>query len=277
MFSTRSFIALCLFSSLFVLPLPGNYAAADSFDDAQTLVSKSDTIFRSFMSDPDMTWFHDNVHEAYGIFIVPQMLRGSFILGGSGGSGVLLTRDRDTGAWSYPAFYGMGSISLGLQVGADVSEIILMVMTKQGLNAMLSTEFKVGADISVAAGPMGSNAKAQSVDVLAFGRSKGLFGGISVEGAVITPRDQMNNAYYGSIVDPLEILVRRSVSNPHAEQLRNSMPYSGIYQQQAQKMDLQQQYQQQPHVQPGYPSNYEKAYPKAQHPQQQEYRQYGYY
>ncbi|MCI5144194.1 MAG: hypothetical protein D3923_01405 [Candidatus Electrothrix sp. AR3] len=274
MYFMRSLIPVFLFVvSLFVIPLSGNYAAANSFDDAQTLILKSDAVFRSFMSDSDMTWFHENVRDAYGIFIVPQMLRGGVIIAGSGGSGVLLTRDRDTGSWSYPAFYSMGSVSLGLQIGADASELVLMIMTEQGLNSMLSTEFKIGADISVAAGPVGKNAKTQTVDVLAFGRSKGVFGGISLEGAVITPSDQLNHAYYGKIIDPLEILVRRSVSNPQAEPLRNAMPYSGVYQQQYPH----QQYQKQPMVQPGYPSNYQEPYPQAQHPQQQEYRKLGYY
>lgn len=273
MFSARSLFSVFLFLfSLLLAPLHSGYASANDLDDAQTLVLKGDAVFRSFMSDPDMTWFHENVRDAYGVLIVPQMLRGGLVIAGSGGSGVLLTRDRDTGAWSYPAFYTIGSLSFGLQVGVDASEIILMIMSEEGLNAMLSTELKVGADISVAAGPIGKNAKAQSADVLAFGRSKGIFGGISVEGAVITPRDQLNNAYYGKQLDPLEILVRRSVSNPQAEPLRNAMPYSGLYQQPDPQQLYRQQYRFQEYL-PGYPSNPQKVYPE-QYPQQQEYRPY---
>ena len=113
---------------------------------------------------------------------------------------------------------------IGLQIGADASEIILMVMTEKGLTAMLSTEFKLGADVSVAAGPVGASAKAQTADVLAFGRSKGAFGGISIEGAVISPRDKWNAAYYGKPVSPVDILVRRTVSNPQADSLRALLP-----------------------------------------------------
>ena len=89
---------------------------------------------------------------------------------------------------------------------------------------MLSTEFKLGADVAVAAGPVGASAKAQTVDVLAFGRSKGAFCGVSIEGAVISPRDKWNNDYYGSPVGPVDILIRGSVSNPQADQLRSAMP-----------------------------------------------------
>jgi hypothetical protein len=141
---------------------------------------------------------------------------------------VLLVREdrHSASGWSYPAFYTIGSLSLGLQAGADASELVLLIMTERGLNAMLSTEIKAGADISIAAGPLGRNAKAQTADVLAFGRAKGVFGGVSVEGAVIEPRNYWNSAYYGKAVGPADILLRRSVRNRQAEPLRNLMPGS---------------------------------------------------
>lgn len=217
--------ACALLLALLTFPLSISSASADNFDKAQSLILKSQAVFNSFMHDPAMVWFHDNVDQAYGIFVVPQMLRGGFIIGGSGGSGVLLVRDRRTDTWSYPAFYTMTSLSLGLQAGADASEMVLMIMTEEGLNAMLSTELKLGADISVAAGPVGKNTKAQTADVLAFGRAKGVFGGISFEGALITPRNQWNNAYYGGkMLTPIDILLRHFVSNPQADQLRQAMP-----------------------------------------------------
>ena len=206
------------------LPL-ADARATDASDtaDTQALVLKSDAVFRSFLADPNMSWFQDNVNRALGIFIVPQMLRGGFIIGGSGGSGVFLSRDPQTGVWSYPAFYTMGSVSIGLQIGADASEIVMMIMTEKGRDAMLSTEFKLGADVSVAAGPVGATAKAQTADVLAFGRSKGVFGGLSIEGAIIAPRSTWNHAFYGQTVEPVDILIQHSVSNPQADQLRKAM------------------------------------------------------
>ena len=199
-------------------------AQASDFSKPDELVIKSEAVFKSFMVDANMDWFRKNLHRAKGIFIVPQMMRGGFIIGGSGGSGALLAQDYKSGKWSYPAFYTMGSVSFGLQIGADVSEIILMVMTNKGMNAMLSTEFKLGADIAIAAGPVGASAKAQTADVLAFGRSKGAFGGISVEGAVISPRYEWNTTYYGKEVRLVDILINQTVSNPQAEGLRTSLP-----------------------------------------------------
>lgn len=218
--------AFALLLALLVIPLSGPPASADSLNEAQTLVLKSHAVFKSFMNDPGMVWFHENVHAARGILIVPQMLRGGFIVGGAGGSGVLLARSRGADRWSYPAFYTVGSLSVGLQIGADASELVLLVMTERGLNALLSTELKAGADISIAAGPIGQNAKAQTADVLAFGRAKGAFGGVSVEGSVIAPRDLWNIAYYGTPVSPFDILLRGEVSNPQAEPLRQAMPGS---------------------------------------------------
>ena len=219
----RLFMA-ALFTLILAFPL-SNVEAKSA--DPQALVLKSNAVFQSFMADADMVWFHENIGKARAVFIVPQMLRGGFIVGGSGGSGVLLAREEKTGFWTYPAFYTMGSMSIGLQVGTDTSEIVLMVMTEKGFNAMLSTEFKLGADVTVAAGPIGASTRAQTADVLAFGRSKGVVGGVSIEGAVISPRDKWNEAYYGKPVGPVDILVRHAVTNPQADQLRSTQPSLG--------------------------------------------------
>ncbi len=207
--------------------LSSDRSLAGDFGKPEELVAKATAVYKSFMQDPNMSWFRDHVGKAKGIFIVPQMLRGGFIIGGSGGSGVLCAQDFNTGRWSYPAFYTMGSVSLGLQVGAEASEVILLVMTDKGLNAMLSTEFKLGGDVSVAAGPVGGTAKVQTADIIAYGRSQGIFGGISIEGAVIAPRSAWNMEYYGAPVSPVDILIRQNVANPQAEALRKALPRPG--------------------------------------------------
>ncbi len=199
-------------------------SSAAGFSRPDELVVKSEFVFKNFMTDPNMGWFRDNVGQAKGIFIVPQMLRGGFIIGGAGGSGVLLARDDKTGKWSYPAFYTIGSVSVGFQIGADASELIFMIMTDKGLHAMLTSGFKLGGDIAVAAGPVGGTAKVQITDVLAFGRSQGAYGGISVEGAAIVPRYAWNSSYYGRDVTPDDILIKQSVTNPQAESLRALLP-----------------------------------------------------
>jgi len=186
----------------------------------QELVDKSVTVFQSFISDPNMEWFRAHVKEAKGIFIVPQMIRAGFLVGGSGGEGILVARDPKSGIWSYPAFYTMSSISVGLQVGAEVSEIILMIMTDHGMNSMLSTSFKLGGDATLAAGPVGGGAKVATADIFAYARSKGAFVGVSVEGAMIKTHDSHNTSYYGDRVSVVDVLIRRSKTNKQADNLR---------------------------------------------------------
>jgi len=202
-------------------------STADYYNEPAELVDRAISVYKGFMVDPNMEWFQRNVHQAKGVFIVPQMLRGGFIVGGSGGRGLLLAQDGLSGKWSYPAFYSMGSVSLGFQIGADASEIILLIMTERGLGAMLSTDYKLGADVSVAAGPVGASAKAQTADILAFGRAQGAFGGISVEGAVISPLVDWNRIYYGKSVQVFDIINNQSVTNKQAEPLRELMPKPG--------------------------------------------------
>lgn len=220
----KQFLPLFFLTGLLVMTATTAVSRAQDFSRPDELVIKSEAVFKSFMVDPNMEWFRNNVGNAKGIFIVPQMLRGGFFIGGSGGSGALLAQDYRTGNWSYPAFYTMGSVSFGLQIGADVSEIILMVMTDKGMQAMLSTEFKLGGDVSLAAGPMGASAKAQLADILAYGRAKGVYVGVSVEGAAIAPRYEWNAIYYGKEVMLADILMHQTVTNSQADNLRAAMP-----------------------------------------------------
>jgi lipid-binding SYLF domain-containing protein len=195
-------------------------AAADDALDARQLVEKSQLTIASFMVDQEIEAIRDLMTKARGVFIAPQVLKGAFIVGASGGSGVFLAREDPVKPWSGPAFYTIGSVSFGLQIGGEASEVVLLAMTERGVSAMLGSTVKLGADASVAVGPVGAGASAAtaalSADILAFSRAKGLYGGISVDGAVIAVRSDWNRAYYGKDVEPADILVRRTVSTPHA-------------------------------------------------------------
>ena len=216
MFAKRiGFVAVALIVAFTATP-----SRAASLADQQDTVNKALRTIRNFSRDPDMTWFRDNVGRARGILIVPTSVKAGFIIGGSGGGGVLLARSPRSGRWSYPAFYRMGSVTFGLQIGGEVSEMVLLVMTQRGINAFLSTEFKIGGDVSVAVGPVGAGAKAQTADIIAFARTKGVYGGINIEGSVITIHDSGNRAYYSRPASPVDILIRRNVRNRHADALR---------------------------------------------------------
>jgi lipid-binding SYLF domain-containing protein len=196
---------------------------ADDAMDARQLVEKAKITFDSFMIQKDLISLRDLLKKAKGVFIAPQVLRGAFIFGASGGSGVLLVRDPKAGQWNGPAFYTMGEASFGLQIGGEAAEILLLAMTDRGVTALLSHSVKLGADVGVAVGPVGAGADAStanlSADILTYAHSKGLYGGISVEGAVVAVRNGWNEAYYGKKVTPTDILIRRDTRNEHAAKL----------------------------------------------------------
>jgi len=194
--------------------------ADDSAGKAQRLVTRSLWAFGHFVNDPDIGWFRSSLKDAKAILIVPTLGKGGLIFGGYGGSGCMLARNEKWDEWSYPAFYTIGAGTFGLQIGGAIDEWVLMAMTRRGLDAMLTSSFKLGADANVAVGPIGTGVKGATTDILAFSRSKGLFGGLTVEGAVVATRDKLNNAYYGKELRPSEILVLNKVSNSHADELR---------------------------------------------------------
>ncbi|WP_022852672.1 lipid-binding SYLF domain-containing protein [Thermodesulfatator atlanticus] len=212
------FKKICFLVLMFVF-FNSSLVSAKKYSPPYELVDKATITLKRFLADDQMKWMREHLKDARGILIIPQMLKGAFFIGGAGGSGVLLARypGKD---WSYPAFYTLGSVSFGLQFGGEASEIILLIMTQKGIDSFLATSVKLGGDVSVAAGPVGMGAKAQLVDILAFARSKGAFVGISLEGAVVKPRDSWNRMYYGRSVRPVDIIYGRIVKNPHADRLR---------------------------------------------------------
>jgi len=199
-------------------------AFADSATDAKQLVEKSKLTFDRFVGTKELGAFRDLLKKAKGVFISPQMLEGAFIFGVSGGSGVLVVRDSGAGSWNGPAFYTVGEVSFGFQAGGKASEVVMLAMTERGVHALLSPSVKLGADVGVAAGPVGAGASAAtaniSADILTFALSKGLYGGISLEGAVVAVRNEWNGAYYKKPgVTPTDILIRKDVNNPHSAKL----------------------------------------------------------
>ena len=216
------FVMTVLVASALVLA-PVLSAYANDQQEATQIVDKARLALNSFMSDGNMGAFRDLLKKAQGVMIAPELLKGAFIVGVSGGNAVWLTRDKKTGQWSEPAFYTIGGASFGLQIGGEASEVILLAMTDRGVTALLGNSIKLGGDIGVAAGPVGLGAAAStanlSADILSFSRSKGLYGGISLDGAVVAVRSALNEAYYGKKVSPTDILVRHTVTNPQAGRL----------------------------------------------------------
>lgn len=209
--------------SLAALPLVSTRALAA---DDQNLIDQARITVDSFAADGNYADMRRRLPSAKGVLVLPQLIKGSFIIGGEGGSGVLLARTPQ--GWSQPAIYTLAAGSIGLQIGGEVSEVMLLLMSDRAVEAILRNEFKLGADASVAAGPVGTGIEASTTtnmgaDILSYARAKGLAAGVSVEGAVITARHSRNQAYYGRSAHPRDILYNNAVQNPGTQALRNAL------------------------------------------------------
>jgi lipid-binding SYLF domain-containing protein len=162
---------------------------ASNASDANTIVVKVKLTAEGFDLDPNIypSW-RELLKDAKPILIIPQIIKGGFIFEGSG-SGVLLARNKLVG-WNGPTSYTIGGISFGLLAGAQVADTIIVVRTERGLNRLLNTSVKLGTDVSVAAGPVGSGIGSTNIiaDLVFLSRSKGLYRGLLLHGSVVSGR-----------------------------------------------------------------------------------------
>jgi lipid-binding SYLF domain-containing protein len=196
---------------------------ADDAGDAKAIVDQAEAALKNFLSDPDMKWFANHLQEAKGVYIVPKLTKGAFIFGVEGGNGVVLARDEKGSTWSEPVFYETSAASFGLQAGAQSSEAVVLIMTPKGVDSLLANKIKLGADGSVAMGPKGIGADTNlQADFITFTRAKGLYAGVSFDGASIRARDELNSAYYGRDVRPADIIIaKKAKPNPHSKKLQS--------------------------------------------------------
>jgi lipid-binding SYLF domain-containing protein len=219
---TRSFACATLITAV-ILGATAPVAVAKDEEDGQAIVDKARITLGEFMRDKDYTWLNANLGKAKGVLIYPQVVKAGFVWGGSGGTGVLLVRDATTGEWSNPAFYTIGSVTFGLQIGGEAAEVILVVNSQKGVDSLLANKFKLGGDVSVALGPVGGGAKAEFADFYSFAKSKGLYAGMNLTGSVLDIRSGLNKAYYGKEVTPVDILVKKTGGNKGADPLREEL------------------------------------------------------
>ncbi|HLS67907.1 MAG TPA: lipid-binding SYLF domain-containing protein [Kiloniellales bacterium] len=218
----------CLMALALLVGLP-QAASASERADAADLIDRSRVTLNSLLRDPQYEELETYLRAASGVIIFPQLVRGGFIVGAEGGSGVLLARGTDN-SWGPPAFVRLTAGSVGLQIGGQVSETILVIMNDGALDAVLSQHFSFGGDASVAVGPVGKGVRASSTanlggDIIAFSRTQGLFGGGSLEGAALTARNTLNAAYYDAPeVTPYQIAIERRYHNVDSDPLIQSLP-----------------------------------------------------
>lgn len=213
-------------AAAFAAPLLSAFPArADA--KRQALVDSSLESARKILTGKDYPDAAAHIVNARGVLIMPELVQGGFFFGAGGGRGTLMARSapRD---WSPPAFYAMGSGSFGLQIGAKVSEMVFILKTEKGLQAILDHKFKFGAEAGVALavvgiGVEGASTTAGGADIIAFASSVGLFAGAALEGSYIDPDNDWNALYYGEGASTRAIVLDRRYTNPGAEPIRQFM------------------------------------------------------
>jgi lipid-binding SYLF domain-containing protein len=205
-------------AALIAVTAVGFAASANAQNEQQVLINQAETTLQNFMRDPEMKWLQQNIGRAKAILISPEIVKAGFIIGGSGGRGILVAKNG--GKWVGPAFYTLATASIGFQAGIAASEAVTLVMTDKGMNGLMASTFKFGGDASVAAGPVGAGAKSDvTADLIAFSRAKGVYGGLNLDGTVVSSNDDWNKAYYGKPALPPDILIKNAVSNKGADKL----------------------------------------------------------
>jgi len=201
---------------------PGPVDAGDNPE--QELIDQARLTVEAFTTHPDMKeTLRELGPQTRALFIVPDFARWGFVVGGGGGKGVLIVREPRTGFWSQPIFYNVSSLTVGAQVGAEVSEIIVVVRSQKGVEEFYGTGFKLGAGAGLATGPTGTGTSVHGLDadMVAYARKKGIFGGVALGGALVNIAADANRAYYGEPATPRDI-VEGSVGNPRSLDLRDA-------------------------------------------------------
>jgi lipid-binding SYLF domain-containing protein len=178
----------------------GNLQASSGREDAIERLHMSSETLHAMASTPDKGIPEEVLSNAKCIVVVPHLVKGGFIFGGEHGRGVATCRTPD--GWSAPAFVSIGGGSWGLQIGVEGVDLVMLVMNDHGLQHLLSSKFEIGGDASASAGPVGRHASAgtdwtMNTEILTYSRSKGVFAGISLAGAVIEPDKDSTEAIYG--------------------------------------------------------------------------------
>ena len=190
-----------------------------NLEDEISQSDKAARVFGEIMATPDKGIPKDLLEKAECVAVFPSVLKAGFIVGGRGGRGVASCRTPV--GWSAPAYFSLGGASFGLQIGAQSTDFVMLFMNKEGLNSLLSDEFTLGADASVAAGPVGRQSGAATdlklnAQILSYSRSRGLFAGLELKGVVIkADKDDMREVY-GEGVTAKQVLKENKVSAPIA-------------------------------------------------------------
>lgn len=180
-------------------------------DTAQQRLTEATSVFTDIMGSPDKGIPQDLLAKAECVIVVPNLKKAAFIVGGEYGKGFATCRDANHTGWTGPAAIEINGGSVGFQIGGESTDLILLVLNRKGMDKLMGDKFTLGADASVAAGPVGRTAAAQTnarmdAEILAWSRSKGAFAGLALKGGSLRPDKSDNRELYGKDVTNREIL-----------------------------------------------------------------------
>jgi len=193
------------------------------------------TVMQEILKVPDDIP-QDLIDKARCVVVMPSVLKAAFVVGGSYGRGTMVCRTgKDyTGPWGAPAMYALEGGSVGLQIGGEATDFVFLVMNDRGAGSLLRTKVKLGADASIAAGPKGRSAAAETdaymrAEILSYSRARGVFAGISLDGSTLRPDEDANRKLYGKATSAAKIILESDVTAPDAAHdliaaLQNSSP-----------------------------------------------------
>ena len=199
--------------------------------EQQSLVDRATLTVQDMMTQNVSQDPKSLLRRAKAVMVCPRIFKAGFFFGGEGGNCVLLAR-AGNGTWSYPAFYSIGSGSFGLQFGIADNQLLMLIMTEKGLNAVLDSQIKLGANAGIAiatigAGIQGSTTTAIGPDIVAFAASRGLFGGVALEGSLMSSDSHANQSYYGQPLATRQLVMQMQGSNPGADPIRDLLTRYG--------------------------------------------------
>lgn len=176
-------------------------------------------VFQEIMDAPDRAIPAGVLGRAEAIAVFPSTMKGGFIFGGHRGRGIISARDRESGGWSPPAFLTLTGASFGAQIGGQAVDLVLVVMNRRGLEQLVANQFKIGADASVAAGPVGRDAEATTdiqlrAQILSYSRTRGLFAGVTLKGSTIRQDRDANERVYGRPFRTRDLVFDRQAEAP---------------------------------------------------------------
>ncbi len=224
MIKNRFFVLAVLFSLL----LP-SVALAQEAVEQDRLIRQAKQVLTEMMASPDQSIPEELLSKCRAIAIYPFVLKGGFLIGGRYGKGVVLKREKKTGEWGPVTFSTITGASAGLQAGIQATDLVLIIMNNKGLESLLNSKFTLGGDIAVSMGPVGRTSEI-STDfylksmILSYSRSRGLFAGVALNGALVIPDNEADKVYYGKKVAAGDVHMSNAVPiKPSSQELIDTL------------------------------------------------------